>query len=138
MNLLLKLFVKGHVALYTLSGGKLGQRMRGNDVIILSTRGAKTGALRRVPVVPLVEGDKLYVIASLGGAPRHPAWYHNMKANPDVEVQRGPARWRAKARVLPEPERTQVWQRVVATLPGFSEYQQKTSRVIPVVELVKT
>jgi deazaflavin-dependent oxidoreductase (nitroreductase family) len=135
LNPLAKLFVKGHVMLYRLSGGKLGTTMGGNPVLLLTTRGRKSGAERHVPVAPFIEGDSVYVIASLGGAPQHPGWYFNVKANPDVEAQIGPDRWKARATILEEPERTQVWQRVVAAMPGFADYQKKTSRVIPVVKL---
>jgi F420H(2)-dependent quinone reductase len=135
MNLLAKAFVKGHVLLYTLSGGKLAKTMRGMPILVLTTRGAKTGATRKVPVVPLIEDNKTYVIASLGGAPKHPAWYLNLKAHPQVEVEMHGKQWRATAVDLPEPERTRVWQHVVAAMPGFADYQKKTSRVIPVIEL---
>jgi deazaflavin-dependent oxidoreductase (nitroreductase family) len=137
MNPLAKLFVRGHALIYRLSGGRLASTMRGSPVVILTTRGRKSGAERHVPVARLIEGDAMYVIASLGGAPKHPAWYHNLKANPDVQVQSGPERWKARATVLEEPERTRVWQRVVAAMPGFAEYQKKTSRVIPVVKLTR-
>jgi deazaflavin-dependent oxidoreductase (nitroreductase family) len=138
LNPLAKLFVQGHVMLYRLSGGKLGTTMGGNRVLLLTTRGRKTGAVRHVPVAPFIEGDSVYVIASIGGAPKHPGWYFNLKANSDVEAQIGPDRWKARAMILEEPERTQVWQRIVAAMPGFAEYQKKTSRVIPVVKLSRT
>jgi deazaflavin-dependent oxidoreductase (nitroreductase family) len=137
MPLLARLFIKVHVLLYQLSGGKLGGTMRGQRVLILSTRGRKTGAIRHVPLAPLVEGEDIYVIGSMGGAPRNPGWYYNLKANPDVELQLGDQRWKAKAIELPEPEREQVWQRVVATMPGFAAYQKKTDRKIPVVRLAR-
>jgi len=137
MPLLARLFIKAHVLLYQLSGGKLGTTMRGHRVLILTTRGRKSGSVRHVPVAPLVEGDDLYIIASLGGAPKNPGWYHKLKANPEVEVQLGDQHWKAKAIDLPEPEREQVWQRVVAAMPGFAEYQQKTTRKIPVVRLAR-
>lgn len=137
MNPLAKLFIQGHVLLYRLSGGKLGGTMRGHPVLLLETRGRKSGTTRRVVVAPYIDGDNIYIIASLGGAPRHPAWYHNLKANPDVGVQLGAKQWRAKARDLPEPERTQTWQKITLAMPGFADYQRKTSRVIPVVQLVR-
>ncbi|HKP64149.1 MAG TPA: nitroreductase family deazaflavin-dependent oxidoreductase [Polyangiales bacterium] len=137
MPLLARLFIKAHVLLYQLSGGKLGSTMRGHPVIILSTRGRKTGALRHVPVAPYVEGNDMYVIASLGGAPKNPGWYHNLKATPEVEVQLGGEHWKARAIDLPEPEREQVWQRVVAAMPGFGDYQKKTTRKIPVIRLAR-
>jgi F420H(2)-dependent quinone reductase len=132
-----RLFIKAHVLLYQLSGGKLGSSMRGHPVIILSTRGRKSGSVRHVPVAPHVEGDDMYIIASLGGAPKNPGWYHNLKADPEVEVQLRDQRWKAKAIDLPEPEREQVWQRVVAAMPGFGEYQKKTTRKIPVIRLAR-
>lgn len=138
MNLLAKAFIKGHVLLYTLSKGKLATTMRGVPILVLTTRGAKTGAERRVPIVPLIEGDKMYVIASMGGAPKHPAWYLNLKAHPQVEVEMYGKKWKANAVDLQEPERTRIWERVIAAMPGFADYQQKTSRVIPVIDLVRT
>jgi F420H(2)-dependent quinone reductase len=137
MPLIARLFVRLHALLYRVSNGRIATTMRGKPILVLTTRGAKSGAQRRVPIVPLIEGDHVYVIASLGGAPKHPGWYHNLKANPDVEVQWFADKYRAHARILPEPERGQVWQRVVAAMPGFADYQKKTSRVIPVVELVR-
>jgi deazaflavin-dependent oxidoreductase (nitroreductase family) len=137
LRLVARLFVRAHAWLYSVSNGKLATNMRGHPILVLTTRGAKTGQARRVPIVPLVEGDDVYVIASLGGAPSHPAWYHNLKANPDVEVQWFADKYRARAKILPEPERTAVWNRVVAAMPGFADYQKKTTRVIPVVQLVR-
>lgn len=137
LPLVARLFVRAHAWLYSVSNGKIATRMRGFPILVLTTRGAKTGQPRTVPIVPLVEGDNVYVIASLGGAPSHPAWYHNLKANPDVEVQWFADKYRARAEILPEPERSQVWERVVAAMPGFGDYQKKTTRVIPIVQLVR-
>lgn len=135
--LIARWFVRAHAALYSVSDGKIATTMRGFPILLLTTRGAKTGKRRRVPIVPLVEGNDFYVIASLGGAPSHPAWYANLKANPDVEVQWYADKYRARAEILPEPERSRVWERVVAAMPGFGDYQKKTSRVIPVIKLVR-
>src|SRR5262245_56804488 len=101
LPLIARLFVKAHATLYSLSNGKVATNMRGKPILVLTTRGAQTGALRKVPIVPLIEGDKVYVIASLGGAPSHPAWYHNLKANPDVEVQWFADKYKARAQILP-------------------------------------
>jgi deazaflavin-dependent oxidoreductase (nitroreductase family) len=138
MNPIFKLIVKGHVWLYKASGGKRGASMRGQPVLLLTTRGRKSGAQRTVPVVPFVDGDKTYVIASMGGQPQHPAWFFNLEANPEVEVQLGPDRWRARAQVLPVDERAKIWPRITSAMPTFGEYQRKTSRVIPVVHLART
>lgn len=132
-----RLFVRAHALLYGASNGKIATTMRGHPILLLTTRGAKTSRPRQVPIVPMVEGDNVYVIASLGGAPSHPAWCYNLKASPDVEVQWFADKYRARAEILPEPERSRVWERVVAAMPGFADYQKKTSRVIPVVQLVR-
>ena len=137
LPLIARLFVRAHAALYSLSNGKIATTMRGFPILVLTTRGTKTGKPRQVPIVPLVEGERFYVIASLGGAPNNPAWFNNLKANPDVEVQWYADKYKARANILSEPERTHVWERVVAAMPGFGDYQKKTSRVIPVIELVR-
>lgn len=130
-----RLFIKAHATLYSLSNGKLATTMRGQPILVLTTRGAKTGAVRKVPIVPYIEGKNVFVIASLGGAPSNPAWFYNLKADPNVRVQWFADNYRARARILPEPERSQVWERIVAKMPGFGEYQKKTSRIIPVIQL---
>jgi deazaflavin-dependent oxidoreductase (nitroreductase family) len=137
MNPLFKLFVKGHVWLYRSSDGKRGAKMGGLPVLLLTTRGRKSGAQRTVPVVPFKDTGETYVIASMGGQPQHPAWFFNLKANPEVEVQLGSDRWHARAEELSPERRNDVWPRIVAAMPNFGEYQKKTSRVIPVVRLVK-
>lgn len=137
MNPIFKLFVKGHVWLYESSGGKRGKSINGLPVLLLTTRGRKSGARRTVPVVPFVEGDQTYVIASMGGQPQHPAWFFNLEADPSVEVQLGPERWQARAEVVPLDQRAGLWSRITAAMPNFGDYQKKTSRVIPVVRLIR-
>jgi deazaflavin-dependent oxidoreductase (nitroreductase family) len=138
VNPLFKLIVKGHVWLYESSGGRRGSNMRGRKVLLLTTVGNKSGQMRTVPVVPFFDGSETYVIASMGGAPEHPAWYRNLSANPDVGVQLGSEKWRARAVVVDEgPERDRLWKGITEQMPNFGEYQKKTSRVIPVVRLVK-
>jgi deazaflavin-dependent oxidoreductase (nitroreductase family) len=138
MNFFFKLFVKVHVWLYKASGGRLGGTMQKRKVILLTTTGRKSGEPRTVPVVPFVDGDEMYVMASMAGAPQHPAWFHNLKANPDVGVQLGPSLWSARAEIFAEgPERDRLWQKITTAMPDFGEYQKKTTRVIPVVKLVK-
>jgi deazaflavin-dependent oxidoreductase (nitroreductase family) len=137
MNLLARLFVKGHVVLYQSSDGKRGGMMRGMPVLLLTTRGRKSGRERTVPVVPHRDGDTLYVIASMGGAPQNPAWYVNLKANPEVGVQLGANKFRARAQTLEEPERARIWAQITAAMPNFADYQKRTSRIIPVVRLVR-
>jgi len=137
VNPLLKLFVKGHVWLYKASGGRRAATMRGRKVILLTTVGKKSGQPRTVPVVPFFDGDDVFVIASMGGAPTHPAWFLNLRANPDVGVQLGPNQWRARAVPVDGEERDRLWKRITAAMPDFAKYQEKTSRVIPVVRLVR-
>jgi deazaflavin-dependent oxidoreductase (nitroreductase family) len=138
VNPLFKLFVKGHVWLYQSSGGRRGATMQGRKILLLTTVGNKSGKSRTVPVVPFFEGAETYVIASMGGAPEHPAWYKNLLANPDVSVQVGADTWRSRATVVDEgPERDRLWKAIVEQMPNFGEYQKKTSRVIPVVRLAR-
>jgi deazaflavin-dependent oxidoreductase (nitroreductase family) len=138
VNPLLKLVVKGHVWLYESSGGRRGSTMRGRKVLLLTTTGNKSGQARTVPVVPFFEGDQTYVIASMGGQPQHPAWYKNLRANPEVGVQLGSEKWRAQAvPVEDETERQRLWKKIVEEMPNFGEYQKKTTRVIPVVRLAR-
>jgi len=107
----------------------------GRDVLVLTTKGAKTGKEHAVPVVYTNEGDDLVVVASMGGAPKNPAWYHNLKANPDVTVETGKQRWKAKAVVTPEAERVRLYEQHAVKNPGFREYLKKTTRKIPVIRL---
>jgi deazaflavin-dependent oxidoreductase (nitroreductase family) len=138
MNPLFKLFVRLHVLLYRSSGGRFGAKMGGRLLVLLTTTGKKTGQQRTVPLVPFREGDALYVMGSMAGAPQHPAWFNNLVAKPDVEVQLGGDTWRARAEVVPEgPERDRLWRAITSELPNFAEYQKKTTRVIPVVKLVR-
>jgi deazaflavin-dependent oxidoreductase (nitroreductase family) len=138
VNPLLKLFVKAHVWLYQSSGGRRGSTMRGRKILLLTTVGSKSGLSRTVPVVPFFDAGETYVIASMGGAPQHPAWYKNLLAKPEVGVQVGAERWRARAVPLEEgPARDAIWKRIAEQMPDFAKYQQKTSRVIPVVRLVR-
>lgn len=99
MNLF-KLVTAVHVWMYRSSGGKRGARMKEHDIVLLTTKGRKTGAARTVPVVSFVDGTDRVVIASKGGAPEHPAWFLNLQANPDVTVQVGPETHQADGRRL--------------------------------------
>jgi deazaflavin-dependent oxidoreductase (nitroreductase family) len=138
VNPLFKLFVKGHVWLYRSTDGRRGSSMQGMKVLLLTTVGNKSGKARTVPIVPFIDGSDTYVMASMGGAPQHPAWYLNLRSHPDVDVQMGADKYRARAVTLEEgPERERLWKRITEAMPNFGEYQKKTSRVIPVVRLVK-
>lgn len=136
MNLF-KIMTGVHVWLYRSSGGKRGASMKGKDIVLLTTKGRKTGADRTVPVVSFVDGGDRIVIASKGGAPGHPAWFLNLEKNPEVTVQLGPEVYQARAVIPDRAERDRLYAKAVSEMPQFGEYEKKTSRVIPVVRLVR-
>jgi deazaflavin-dependent oxidoreductase (nitroreductase family) len=107
----------------------------GRSLLLLTTRGAKTGDERTSPLAYSRDGDRFVVIASKGGAPTHPAWYHNLRTHPDVTVEIGPDKFRARAHVAGEPERRRLYDQHAAKMPAFAEYEKKTTRQIPVVVL---
>ncbi|MGW1405623.1 nitroreductase family deazaflavin-dependent oxidoreductase [Streptomyces sp. NPDC002403] len=128
-------WVRDQVELFESSGGTEGTMMRGMPVIILTTRGAKSGKIRKTPLMR-VEHDGAYaVVASQGGAPKHPVWYHNIVADPRVELQDGPDRRDMNAREATGEEKALWWQRAVEAFPDYADYQRKTDRQIPVFVL---
>ena len=122
------------------NAGKVGGPFAGKSLLLLHTTGAKSGQPRINPVACIRDGNRLVIIASKGGAPTNPDWYHNLLANPLVSVETGTEQFQARASVAVEPERTRLYDKMVAMMPGFAEYQRRTKRVIPVVILtpVKT
>lgn len=125
-------WVRNQVESIESSGGTEGTTMRGMPVIVVTNRGAKSGKLRKTPVMR-VEYDGAYaVVASKGGAPEHPTWFHNLEAHPDVEVQDGTHKWDMVARIATGAERAQWWERSVAAYPDYADYALKTDREIPV------
>jgi deazaflavin-dependent oxidoreductase (nitroreductase family) len=119
------------------NGGAVGGQFAGAALLLLTTTGAKTGSTRVNPVACLSDGDRYIIIASYEGAPTSPPWYHNLLSNPEVGVEVGAEQFTAKADVLDEPERTELYAKMVETMPVFSEYQSRTTRVIPVVALTR-
>ena len=120
---------------YEATDGAEAGDLRGRPVIILTSVGARTGKLRKTALMR-VEHDGAYaVVASLGGAPNNPVWYHNLKANPHVELQDGPTRRDYRAREVTGDEKATWWARAVETWPDYDRYQQKTTRQIPVFVL---
>jgi len=118
------------------NAGKPGGR---SGLLLLHTTGAKTGKPRLTPLAYMPDGDDLVVIASFGGAPKHPAWYHNLVANPRVGVEVGTEQFYATARVAREPERTTLFEKMAARSPAFSKFKKKAEpRVIPVIVLSRT
>ncbi|MEV3904429.1 nitroreductase family deazaflavin-dependent oxidoreductase [Mycobacterium sp. NPDC050551] len=120
---------------YVASGGTEGTELKGRPVILLTTVGAKTGKLRKTPLMRVESNGEYAVVASLGGAPKHPVWYHNIKKNPRVELQDGPATRDYDAREVFGDEKAQWWERAVEAWPEYAEYQEKTDREIPVFVL---
>jgi deazaflavin-dependent oxidoreductase (nitroreductase family) len=124
-----------HNTIYRLSGGKVGGRFGKAPVLLLTTRGRRSGKSRTTPLLYLEDGGDLAVVASKGGSPRHPAWFHNLRANSDVEVEVGRRRERRRARVATPEERERLWPQVVDLYGSYASYQDKTTREIPVVIL---
>jgi deazaflavin-dependent oxidoreductase (nitroreductase family) len=124
-----------HRWLYRVSSGKWGQTFFGSPILLLTTTGRRTGRPRTWPLTYLPEGDRFIVIASNGGQPNHPAWYLNLRANPQVSVQLGDRTSVMIAQTAEGDERTWLWSRVVEEYPAYAGYQQKTDRQIPVVVL---
>ena len=119
------------------NAGKVGGPFAGRTLLLLHTIGAKTGQQRINPVAYISDGDRLVIIASKGGAPTSPDWYHNILAHPLVTVEVGTEQFQVMATISAEPERTRLYDRMVEAMPGFAEYQQKTKRVIPVIILTR-
>lgn len=115
--------------------GKVGGRFANNRLLLLHTIGAKSGKERVNPLVTIEDGDRLVVVASKGGAPSHPDWYHNLVANPEVEIEYGTERFKARASVADEPERTRLYAQMEAAFDNFTEYKKVAGRVIPVIVL---
>ena len=130
-------WVRDQVELYESSGGTKGTTLMdtGMPVIVLTTRGAKSGSIRKTPVMRVEHNGRYAAVASLGGAPKHPVWYHNVKAEPLVEVQDGPVKRDFRAREITGAEKDEWWERAVAAYPPYADYQKKTDRVIPVFVL---
>jgi deazaflavin-dependent oxidoreductase (nitroreductase family) len=125
-------WVRDQVELIESSGGTQGTSLRGMPVIVLTTIGAKSGKLRKIPLMR-VEHDGVYAaVASLGGAPQNPVWYANVLADPQVELQDGPAKFDLVAREIHGDEKALWWERCVAAFPDYANYQAKTDREIPV------
>ncbi|WP_436774899.1 nitroreductase family deazaflavin-dependent oxidoreductase [Yinghuangia sp. YIM S09857] len=128
-------WVRNQVELYESSGGTKGTTMRGMPVVVLTTRGAKSGKLRKSPVMRVEHNGTYAAVASLGGAPKHPLWYHNVVADPQVELQDGTERRDMTAREVTGDEKAVWWERAVAAYPDYADYQKKTDRQIPVFVL---
>ena len=128
--------MRAHVAIYRATNGRLGHHIPGvPPMLLLDHIGAKSGKRRTAALVYLEDGPNLAIIASKGGYPKHPAWFHNLMENPDVAVQVGRQRRKVRARVATPEERARLWPRAVKAWPGYRSYQERTDREIPVVVL---
>ena len=123
------------VARYEASGGTEGTTLRGMPVVVVTMRGAKSGNLRKVPLMRVEHGGEYAIVASQGGAPRHPRWYHNLLAHPEVELQDGAVRQDMVAREVAGEEKAVWWRRAVEAFPDYAAYQRRTDRPIPVFVL---
>ncbi|MEU0334350.1 nitroreductase family deazaflavin-dependent oxidoreductase [Streptomyces sp. NPDC006193] len=130
-------WVREQVELYESSGGTKGTTLRdtGLPVIVLTSRGAKSGKLRKTPLMRVEHEGRYAAVASVGGAPDHPFWYFNLKAHPHVELQDGPVKRDMRAREVTGAEKDEWWERAVAAFPPYADYRKKTSREIPVFVL---
>lgn len=135
---LLRRLMGVHTFVYRASGGRLGRRLPGLSapMLLLDHVGARSGARRTSPLIYMADGDDVFVVASKGGYPRNPAWYHNLVANPDTTAQIGRERRAVHARVATPAERERLWPKAVATYPPYRDYQERSEgREIPLVIL---
>ncbi|SOD71416.1 deazaflavin-dependent oxidoreductase (nitroreductase family) [Jatrophihabitans sp. GAS493] len=126
---------RDQVELYESSDGTEGTTLFGLPVIVLTSVGAKSGKIRKTPLMRVEHEGQYAVVASQGGAPTHPVWYYNLAADPQVELQDGPTRQDMVAHLATGEERSQWWERAVEAYPSYADYQTKTSREIPVFVL---
>lgn len=126
---------ESHVKAYRETGGETGYIWNNATTLLLTTKGRRSGEEKTVPLIFVPDGDNYVIIASLGGAPKHPAWYLNLQENPRVTLQVKDKVFEADARTAPSPERERLWAKAVEAWPQYDDYQAKTSRQIPVVVL---
>ena len=126
---------KSHAFWYQMSGGIVGAKVSGMPVLLLTTTGHKSGRKRTIPLTHQRDGDNYVVIGSNGGHDNHPAWYLNLRSNPDAEIVIGREKTRVRAETANDVERERLYKRAVDIFPGYGEYQQETKRKIPVVVL---
>ena len=126
-----------HRLVYRATGGRIGRRIPGirAPMLLLDHVGAKSGKRRTSPLLYIPDGERVAIIASKGGHPKHPAWFHNLRANPDTTAQVGTDRRDVRARVATGEERERLWRRAVELWPAYADYQARTERKIPVVVL---
>ncbi len=134
-RLALKLGSGAHAGIYRATGGKLLGRMGKSPILLLNTVGRKTGRQRTAPLLYVMDGEDFVIIASKGGAPTHPEWYLNLRANPDATVEVGDREVRVRAEEADPEEKAGLWQKMVEMYPTYDDYQNKTEREIPLLVL---
>jgi deazaflavin-dependent oxidoreductase (nitroreductase family) len=130
-------FNRGFIEEFRANGGKVGGSFEGGNLLLLHTTGAKSGEPRLSPLAFLTINGKMLIIGAYAGAPKHPAWVHNLRANPVARIEVGTEAYDVDAREVPPEERDALSAKVVAVAPTFAEYQSKTTRVIPLFELTR-
>ena len=131
-------WVAKHIDRYVATDGKSGHRWSGHDSLLLTTRGRKSGKLRRTALFYVLDGDRYLVVGSAGGSARHPDWYLNLVEEPTVSVQVGAEKFEARARPADADEKPRLWKLVVEEFPAYESFQRKTKREIPVVIIERT
>jgi F420H(2)-dependent quinone reductase len=134
-RLALKLGSGAHAGVYRATGGKLFGRMGKSPILLLNTVGRKSGRKRTSPLLYVMDGEDFVIIASKGGAPTHPAWYLNLRANPEATVEVGDREVRVRAERMAREEKARLWQKMVEMYPTYDDYQRKTEREIPLLIL---
>jgi deazaflavin-dependent oxidoreductase (nitroreductase family) len=135
-SVVIRVMSAANVWVYRLTGGRVGGRfLRGAPVLLLTSIGCKSGQPRVAPLLYLRDGENLVIVASKGGMSRHPTWYRNVQANPEVEVEVGSERKKMRARTASPEEKATLWPKLVAMYPDYDDYQARTEREIPVVVL---
>jgi deazaflavin-dependent oxidoreductase (nitroreductase family) len=129
------LFGSEHVRVYRETGGERGYHWRDTTILLLSTRGRRSGQLRTTPLIHRTDGERWVVVASKGGAPEHPAWFENLQAEPDATIEVKDEEIPVRASVAEGEERARLWSLMSEVWPAYDDYQAKTSRQIPVVVL---
>lgn len=128
-------WARKQMELFERSNGAEGNTLRGMPIIVVTSLGAKSGKLRKTPLMRVEHNGEYAAVASLGGSPKHPVWYYNLKKNPHVELQDGPVTRDYHAREVTGEEKAAWWERSVAAYPDYADYQKKTTREIPVFVL---
>jgi deazaflavin-dependent oxidoreductase (nitroreductase family) len=129
------LFGAEHVRVYRETGGERGYHWRGTTILLLSTRGRRSGELRTTPLIHRTDGERWVVVASKGGAPQHPSWFENLQADPDATIEVRGEEIPVRASVAEGEERARLWSLMCEVWPAYDDYQAKTTREIPVVVL---